>query len=73
MFVVETVRWTNAENKSGKCYQGVLKAAESFMVRWHYEEAKKSRKRYASTMSGVKGKRGGGGGDVLSLRIAVVV
>lgn len=67
------MRWITAANKSGKCYQGVLKAAESFMVTWHYEEAKKSRKRYASTMSGVKGKRGGGGGDVLSLRMAIVI
>ena len=52
---VETTLWQVAAKKAGKCYRGVLEAAECFMVRWQRNEAKLSRKRHVSVMGGVQG------------------
>lgn len=44
--------WTTAAKKVGKRYRGALEVAWRFVVRWHREEAKKSRQRHASAMGG---------------------
>ena len=58
---VETTLWQVAAKKAGKCYRGVLEAAECFMVRWQRNEAKLSRKRHVSVMGGVQGNGEGRG------------
>ena len=54
VFGVETALWPMSAKKAGNWYRGVLEAAEQFMVRWHENEAKVSRKRHASVMGGVQ-------------------
>ena len=41
VFDIETVLWPTAA-KGGKWYRGVVEAAESFMTRWHRDEAESS-------------------------------
>ena len=55
VFGVETALWPMSAKKAGNWYRGILEAAEQFMVRWHENEAKVSRKRHASVMGGVEG------------------
>ena len=66
---VETVLWTTAQ--VGRRYRGVIsRVAERFMVRWHSEEAKESRRRPESAKVGLQVK---GGEGVYSLPCIVVV
>ena len=65
VFGVETVLWTSAANKVGKWYRGVLEAAERFMVRWHENEAKLSKKCRASVIWAASEGMGREGGTVL--------
>ena len=64
LFGVEMLLWPRAAKKSGKCYLGVVEAADYFMARWHRDKAQKSRLRHAAedAKSGGKGRGGGGGG-----------
>ena len=61
MFGVETALRPIAAKKAGKPFRGVLEASKRFMVRWHEDETKLSRKRHASVMGGdqVNGEGGG--------------
>ena len=42
VFGVETVLWPTAAKKGRKWYRGVVEAAESFVSRWHRDEAESS-------------------------------
>jgi len=51
----------HCRKKAGKWFRGVLEASKRFMVRWHEDEAKLSRKRRASVTGGVQGNGEGRG------------
>ena len=61
VFGVEDEVWTVAAKKAGKCYRGVLEAAERFMAKWNEIEATLSRNRHASATGVPQGNRKGGG------------
>ena len=69
VFGVETVLWPTAANKGGKCYRGVVEAAECFMTRWQRDEAENSWLRHATedAKSEDKGRGGGKGGAAVVL------
>ena len=48
LFVVKTVLWPRAAEKSGKWCLGVVEAADRLMKRWHKGEAEKSWLRHAA-------------------------
>lgn len=57
-----------AAKKAGKCYRGVVKAADDFMARWHRAAVEKSRLRHANEDAkkkekGPEGERSVGGGE----------
>ena len=60
-FGVETVLWVHAAKKEGKCYRGILEAAERFMVRLHVEEEQKSSERRAARIGDAQSRKGTGG------------
>ena len=51
----------HCRKKAGKWFRGVLEASKRFMVRWHEDETKSSRKRHASVTGGVQVNGEGGG------------
>ena len=54
MLGVEIALWPIASKEAGKRFRRVLEASKRFMVRWHEDETKSSRKRHASVMGGVQ-------------------
>ena len=71
VFGVETVVWTIAAKKSGTWYQGVLHAADRFMVTWHKDETDMSKTRDASGVGGAQGNGNGKGGGNIRKETAV--
>ena len=61
LFGVQSVRWPTAAKQAGKWYRGMVKAADSFMARWHRAKMEKSWLRHANEGTNKKGEGGGGG------------
>ena len=70
LFGVETVLWPKAAKESGKWYRGAVEAAGCFMVRWHRDEAQRSREESAAPRScGRRERRPGRAGCTTQLRM----